>query len=511
MKKEIELIELLPKTKRYSFYNDLCTLANSELFIFFKNKKLYIFNEKLLPKLKIIENSSFEKLFKNKRLSVNDLKNIKEVISDLLKEVKQAKQITSDMRNKFDTNYKSPKTELRLNISNYCTLNCKYCFQKEKNTQKLSIEKCYQQIDDFFKENPKLETIKITMCMTSEPFIDLDYIRKVYIYIQQKCLNKLREETSQQDIFKFLGITSSEEFDQILEQRDYFKSAFSNMDKRFISEDLQSKLDYIQYCSNKNEVRAINQDVIYTAMSASKNMYYLWFTTNGTIKPNGENLRFIKELFSSSSLGVSIDGNYFNSKSRVYKNGKSSYTDVINNIKFFQKEGINLEAHCTITKRNNDFIHLIKFLEKQGFNKIHFSFEKGVYSEKIIRNIRKAFEAYKKGKITNLYNLSIFLPYINGNLYAFTQCAAYNYKCIGYDNKQYFCDYFITKKNCKCFDINDITVYKRGPCINCSFKMICGGACIALSNGDVNKVQLNACDFRKNHIKQTIFSFCDKD
>ena len=387
MKKEIELTEILHNTKRYSFYNDLCTIANSELLIFFKNKKLYIFNEKFLPKLKSIENISIEKLFKNKKLNAEDFENINKIVLDLLQEAKQAQELTMDMCNQFNSSYKSPKTDLKLDISNYCTLNCKYCFQKEKNTQKLPIEDCYRQIDRFFEENPKLATVNVTMCMTSEPFLDLDYINKVYNYIQEKCLNKLKFETSQKELFKFLGITTQEEYNQILEQRDYFKSAFSNMDKRFISDELQSNLDYIQYCSNKEEIKAINKEVIYTALSASKNMYYLWFTTNGTILPNEKNLSFIKKLFSSSSLGVSIDGNYFNSKSRVYKDGKSSYKDVINNIKFFQKEGIKLEAQCTITKKNNNFIHLIKFFEKQGFNKIHFSFEKGVFSKKIIKNL----------------------------------------------------------------------------------------------------------------------------
>lgn len=511
MKKEIELTEILHNTKRYSFYNDLCTIANSELLIFFKNKKLYIFNEKFLPKLKSIENISIEKLFKNKKLNAEDFENINKIVLDLLQEAKQAQELTMDMCNQFNSSYKSPKTDLKLDISNYCTLNCKYCFQKEKNTQKLPIEDCYRQIDRFFEENPELATVNVTMCMTSEPFLDLDYINKVYNYIQEKCLNKLKFETSQKELFEFLGITTQEEYNQILEQRDYFKSAFSNMDKRFISDELQSNLDYIQYCSNKEEIKAINKEVIYTALSASKNMYYLWFTTNGTILPNEKNLSFIKKLFSSSSLGVSIDGNYFNSKSRVYKDGKSSYKDVINNIKFFQKEGIKLEANCTITKKNNNFIHLIKFFEKQGFNKIHFSFEKGVFSKKIIKNLRKAFEAYNNGKLSSLYGLDVYLSFIKGNRFAYTQCAAYTHQCIGYDNKQYFCDYFVTKKNCKCFNMNDISVYKRKPCIGCPFKMICGGACVALSNGDINKVPLDACNFRKNHIKQTIFSFCDKD
>lgn len=511
MKKEIELTEILHNTKRYSFYNDLCTIANSELLIFFKNKKLYIFNEKFLPKLKSIENISIEKLFKNKKLNVEDFENINKIVLDLLQEAKQAQELTMDMCNQFNSSYKSPKTDLKLDISNYCTLNCKYCFQKEKNTQKLPIEDCYRQIDRFFEENPKLAAVNVTMCMTSEPFLDLDYINKVYNYIQEKCLNKLKFETSQKELFEFLGITTQEEYNQILEQRDYFKSAFSNMDKRFISDELQSELNYIQYCSNKEEIKVINKEVIYTALSASKNMYYLWFTTNGTILPNEKNLSFIKKLFSSSSLGVSIDGNYFNSKSRVYKDGKSSYKDVINNIKFFQKEGIKLEANCTITKKNNNFIHLIKFFEKQGFNKIHFSFEKGVFSKKIIKNLRKAFEAYNNGKLSSLYGLDVYLSFIKGNRFAYTQCAAYTHQCIGYDNKQYFCDYFVTKKNCKCFNMNDISVYKRKPCIGCPFKMICGGACVALSNGDINKVPLDACNFRKNHIKQTIFSFCDKD
>lgn len=507
MKEVVELETILPKWSNKSYYKDFKKLLDDNiLFIYFKNKKLYYFCQYTNPKVSFFEGSFIKCLLSSKEITNDsDIKNYHLVMDQLLETSNSLKSLSKSLFEnlKRENLSQSEKSELRLNLSNYCTLNCKYCFQKEKNSLRLNLEDCYKQVDSFLKENPNIKHFKITLCMTSEPFLDLDKIKSIYYYVQQKCLEKLKNETTKQELYEFLNIKSDEEYNKLLEYRDYYKSAFSNMDSRFISETLQSKLRFINFYKDIEKIKEINEEVIYSALSASKNMYYIWFCTNGTIIPDERGLSFLKLLFAKSPLGISLDGNYFSSKSRVFPDGKSSYKKVINTIKVLQKNGIQLEVHCTITNKNCNFIKLIKFYEKLGFKKIYFGIEKGAYSKAIIKNIQKVFHAYRVGKLKDIYNLKEYIDTINSKTIYSKCCPAYGYKCIGYDNKTYYCDYFISKK---CGPLNDkISIFNRDECKDCKFNFLCGGTCLALTNGELKKHN-NQCLIKQELIKQAIFS-----
>lgn len=499
--KIIELKDALPLFKyNVDIYSLFLPFTQENLFVFFKNYEFVIFNVFAENKITKIKDDCFLKIFNHESLSTEEFYSLKEKLS---KEYGKTTEILS--RREYFKNLKVPDfglNELRLNISNYCTLNCKYCFQKEKNTKKLTFEQCCQQIDDFMKVSQKDKTIMLTIAMTSEPFLDLHLIRQVYNYLQEKCLQRLKETTTKDEIFNFLNIHTDEEYNKILDNKDYYKDCFKEIDRRFISDTLETKLTLLPYTIDKIEIRKINEDVIFTSYSALKNSYYLFLNTNGTVTPTTDEIEFLKKLFSKATLGVSFDGNYFNSKDRCYKNGKSSYKKVLKNIKLFQDNNIKFRVCCTITERNNDFIHLIKFFNKKKISNFGFSFKKNIVcTKKLIKNIQKLFDYYNCGKIPSLYGLGAYEHTISSRDKHLTSCLACSKRCIGYDNKEYFCDYFINSKTS--LPKQEINVMDRSPCNVCPFCLVCGGTCRAINLDD--SISENACKIKKEIIKQLIY------
>ena len=307
-----KIIEKEDFSKKLSKYSDEITklfshLMNTNIYFFINKNKLTVFNAYSTPsKLFSIKSNVFTKIIKNKKLTFNDFKELKSKLEEF-----EVKSFTFLSKKSFIQKIEplNKITELKINISNYCTLNCDYCFQKEKNTKRLTFDQCKEHIDSFMKTY-KCQSFLLTLAMTSEPFLDLELIKQIYKYVQEKCLSQLKASTSKQEIYSFLGVSSDEEYLKILNQRDYYKSSFKNMDKRFISDSLEKDLINIDFISDENEIQRINKEVIYTALSASKDLYYLCLCTNGTIRPSKEDLAFIKKLYSYGPLNLSFDGDF---------------------------------------------------------------------------------------------------------------------------------------------------------------------------------------------------------
>lgn len=468
---------------------------NENIFSFIKDGFLVIFNVYTNPKIKKIDISD---ILQYKSLSFDKYFNLKNELDKVycdLSLINLKKEIFKSLSGP------SKKNELRLNMSNYCSLRCKYCFQKEKNTHRLSLEQCYDQIDKFLEETSRDSTISVTMNMTSEPFLDFDSLRKVYNYLQEKSLASFIKTLKKKDIYNFLNITTDDEYNEILLKKDYYKSCFKNMDRRFISDSLEDKLKNISFSKDEEFIKNTNLEVIYTSMSAQKNIYYFFINTNGTIRPNKQQLQFLKKLYSQSHLGLSLDGDKKSSTDRCYKNGKTSYNEVMKNIKFLRKNGIQLRINCTLTEDHNDILKLIKFFEKHKLYNLGFNLKKGVYSKSLVENIDKAFDAYYNGKIKSLYNLDSFFRFIETNEIACKNCNGDCRKTIGYDNEIYYCEYFIEKQQKNVVTTN---VANRKPCNNCPFNYVCGGTCIALTNG-TTEIHEGSCKLRKEIIKRSIF------
>lgn len=499
----LELEDLMPLIKKHytniSSFNDLDNIIkNKHLFLYFKNKNLYVFGEFLNPKIKVFSDEVFLKLKKLKKLSDSDIKDLNKLLLELKSLENESIKLEQNLRNIVKT-IDFPKDELRLNISNHCNMQCSYCFQKEKNNQSLSLDQAYRHIDAFVESYPYSKPIKITISMTSEPFLDLSKIRKIYYYFQEKCLEKIKKEVNKQDIFNFLSIKSDEEYKKLISDSSFYKKLLENTEPRYISQKLSLILKGETFLLPTDEIMQINEEAIYCAYSASLSKYYLWFCTNGTITPSKVDLAFIKTLFKNDHLGISLDGNFRQSINRV--NNKELYKKIISNINLFQKNGIALEAHCTLTNNNHNIKKIIKFYNKLGITKFHFGIEKGLYSKKLISNIQKAYHlGHKKG--LTLGGLDDYRSIIEGKGIQLS-CYAKKTLCIGPDNNQYFCDYFISKQSQKLYD--NITIFDRPECQSCPFKIICGGTCLALTNN--LSTHKEACALKKSLIKQVIFEY----
>lgn len=500
MKKIIEKEEFSKKLSKYpeEIIKLFSHLMNANIYFFINKDKLVVFNAYGTPsKLYSIKSKVFTKIIKNKKLTFSNFKELKSKLEEF-----EVNSFTFLSRKNFIQKLepKTKITELKINISNYCTLNCDYCFQKEKNTKRLTFEQCKEHIDSFM-ETYKCQSFLLTLAMTSEPFLDFELIKQIYKYVQEKCLDKLKASITKQDIYSFLGISSDEEYLKILNQRDYYKSSFKNMDKRFISDSLEKDLINIDFISDKNEIQRINKEVIYTSLSASKDLYYLCLCTNGTIKPSKEDLEFIKKLYSYGPLNLSFDGNFKGNSHRKYPNGKPSYNDVLENIHFFQNNGIKLKINCTITEDNNDFLKLIKFFHKNNITDFKFNLKKGVYSKSLLKNIRKFYKAYYTHKIDSLYGFEKFGSNIHKDFIYLINCEDCHRKCIGFDNKEYYCDYFIG--NNLNLPKSGINVLRRNKCTNCPFALICGGTCQAITRS--TSIDEKSCEVRQEIFKQIIY------
>ena len=134
-----KIIEKERFSKKLSKYPDEITklfshLMNDNIYFFINKDKLVIFNAySIHSKLYSIKSKIFTKIIKNKKLTFNDFKELKSKLEEF-----EANSFIFLSKKSFIQQIE-PKikiTELKINISNYCTLNCDYCFPKEKNTKK---------------------------------------------------------------------------------------------------------------------------------------------------------------------------------------------------------------------------------------------------------------------------------------------------------------------------------------------------------------------------------------
>ena len=72
---------------------------------------------------------------------------------------------------------------------------------------------------------------------------------------------------------------------------------------------------------------------------------------------------------------------------------------------------------------------------------------------------------------------------------------------IEFDNKEYYCDYFIG--NNLNLPKSGINVLRRNKCVNCPFALICGGTCQAITRS-IN-IDEKSCEVRKEIFKQIIY------
>ena len=282
--------------------------------------------------------------------------------------------------------------------------------------------------------------------------------------------------------------------DLIESNRDRPKEKYKTNKHHIVPQSYYKRYNIVVDNSDNNIINLLYKDHILAH-------YYLCLCTNGTIRPSKEDLAFIKKLYSQGPLNLSFDGDFKGNSHRKYPNGKPSYNDVLENIRFFQDNGIKLKINCTITEDNNDFLKLIKFFHKNNITDFKFNLKKGVYSKSLLKNIRKFYKAYYTHKIDSLYGFEKYGSNITTNYINLVNCEDCNRKCIGFDNKEYYCDYFIG--NNLNLQKSGVNVLRRNKCVNCPFALICGGTCQAITRS-IN-IDEKSCEVRKEIFKQIIY------
>jgi len=254
-------------------------------------------------------------------------------------------------------------------------------------------------------------------------------------------------------------------------------------------------------------------------------------TTNGTIL-NDDIIKFLKD--NRFSILLSIDGpnNEFNL--RKYKNGKSSFSKVLENIQLLKEKNIGFELRATLVNNNPYIVETFDFFENLHipFN-IVFAYNSenktndqlNTYNAKIIYQIEKQLDAllnyyvdkFKKNeKSFNVFFNSI-AEILRFRINKSTVCSAgIYYHTIMSNGDIYTCAHLMNDNRYKIGNIRSgynsnstyfpIPIQQISDCQNCWIKNICLGGCPSqkISMGKKNNTAMdhNICELEK---MKTIF------
>ena len=227
----------------------------------------------------------------------------------------------------------------------------------------------------------------------------------------------------------------------------------------------------------------------------------LMIVTNGMLL-NPENISFLRD--NNVSVSVSLDGaDERANSSRIDRNGKSVYQNVLERIKLAVSMELNVSLSVTLTEETLDDMNaLIKLLSYTGINSLCFNIMQKtkdfyVSDDYYVRASEFIAEFYRKTKSMGIYEERFMrkLKSFAGQKLYFHDCAASsgNQIVITPDGHVGICQgctedrrYFITDINHPEYDIrNDDTVREfvncspvfREECRKCEAIGLCGGGC----------------------------------
>lgn len=138
----------------------------------------------------------------------------------------------------------------------------------------------------------------------------------------------------------------------------------------------------------------IRQIVLYFESKTDKLTYSI--TTNGTLITNSITDFLLKH---NINVLISLDGNYSNNKNRIYKDGSSTYYDVINNTQRL-REYSNIGIRATLMPNNMDIVETAKHMIDIGFSYFTiepaFDFFEESKFEEMISRYKEYFEYLEK-------------------------------------------------------------------------------------------------------------------
>lgn len=476
----------------------LSFVINNYFFIYDSEiQNIYFFNK---SKSKSLQEKNIDKLTPNAKKLYTILNNSGGIEEKLIEEDKEFLHI-------------------KLALSNICNLNCKYCFVKKQETIKTDIsilKKLLDRIDYKYNSSFIYKNICITYNILSEVLTEVEALDFFY-----ECLNKINVVKFRVDDFKNVDTDSYLSYlpSKLLTLKNKNEDLISFLNRILLLPNLRDYLDneniqYDDYTPDSNNlwdityhnsellVKTCFNDIHKFQIYPKKTYISSYFQTNATLI-NYDIVQLLKK-HRISIVGLSLDGNKkINDINRPYKNGNSSYLDVINGISLLRKNGIKIALYATITDINSNIFSLYKELKKIGVEKIGLNLVKdNPLSEKTKKRIIKSscallryvVKRYLKGDDSDYKLLKesfILEPFELLRTHQKQSCCGFGKKMV-IDEKGnvYPCDQFFKETNYFEGNIFDEKlnikrypgVRERKVCHNCIYKYLCGGECLA-TNG----------------------------
>lgn len=277
---------------------------------------------------------------------------------------------------------------------------------------------------------PEASEYCFSLCYTSESSLDIDYLLffdsliakyEGYLFSEEKFSNVQAKE-----IFNWLP--------NVIKDKYKIKSTCEflyTINQILQNEKLWKYLDYsknsylCELLNNSNELSLsktviANRQIIddnFKIFNTKEKIKYMSmsFMTNAT-NITEDYIKFLKESY-VTSIFVSIDGNKeSHDLNRIYKNDRSSFSDVINGIKKLQDKGIKVNLSVVLTPKNTDVYEIVNYLLSLNVEQIGIGISRGNnietnFSEDSINKIIKS--------ITKIYEV-VFNEVINGKYKFFT-------------------------------------------------------------------------------------------
>lgn len=282
---------------------------------------------------------------------------------------------------------------IKLNLSNVCNMNCKYCFVNKSKQHASNIQIGKDAIHFAMNTfNPEADFFTASVNSTSESTLEIDAVHDVFDYIHRRTSFDFyieeftddytpfqlvevlpKELTGVKDVHELSAEQCVELLNKIISYKDLIYR-YPLPDNIVLPEWEQDKFDnyktldeYTQHIFNRRYIENLHKDVFrqkkYGAFSVM---------TNGT-NVNDKMIKFLKES-NYSSIPVSLDGpKEVNDLTRVYKNGQSAYDDVIKGINKLKENGIAVNIACVVTPLYPKLIELLDFFETLGVASVDFS------------------------------------------------------------------------------------------------------------------------------------------
>jgi uncharacterized protein len=273
----------------------------------------------------------------------------------------------------------------------------------------------------------------------------------------------------------------------------------------------------------------------------------IWLCTNATLISQ----QILKYLNSKGiNIGISLDGPKMeNDRYRIYKNGKSTYNKVINNMIYIRNSnGLsnNLKSIwglVVITNQTKSLIDIIKHHKEVGFSSVQMKivrsnnkdYEINLDNINHIKNLYEELVSFFKKNIIN-NDTSYLKMILNDNDYfgkiirrlilrytVINRCqAGKNKVSITANGDMYPCDSFVGNKEFQIGNairnelyenvFSDIYTYNRSTCTDCWARYVCGGDCFHnsyLKNGDIQQPDIAYCDLERHLIQLAIVLLCN--